>query len=80
MEKATKEQFEKILKRCKKSIQKVEDASKTIEAENEEFRETLYALALNNLRFMLDVSFGEPGDDDYGFNLVDMENFTIDVD
>ena len=80
MEKATKKDFETILKRCKRSIQKVEDASKMIEEESEEFKETLYALALNNLRFMLDVSFGDNTDADYGFNLVDMDDFIGNID
>lgn len=80
MEKATKEQYEKILKRCKRSIQKVEDAGTTIQNEDEEFQESLYALALNNLRFMLDCSFGGDTEADYGFDLLDMRDFTGDID
>ena len=40
MEKATKQQFETILKRCKRSLTKVETAGATIQNEDEEFHET----------------------------------------
>ena len=80
MEKATKQQYEKILKRCKNAMMKVETAGATIQNEPEEFRETLYALALNNLRFMIDVSFGSDTEADYGFELAEIEKYIGDID
>tara|TARA_Y100000816_G_scaffold130679_1_gene92206 strand:+ start:3377 stop:3634 length:258 start_codon:yes stop_codon:yes gene_type:complete len=80
MEKATKKQYEKILRRCKNALTKVENAGATIQNEPEEFQETLYALALNNLRFMLDVSFGSDREADYGFELAEIEKYIGDID
>jgi len=80
MEKATKEQYEKILARCKRSLTKVENGAATIQNEPEEFRETLYALALNNLRFMFDVSFGSDREAEYGFEIADIEKYLGDID
>ena len=80
MEKATKEQYEKILARCKRSLTKVETGAATIQNEPEEFRETLYALALNNLRFMFDVSFGSDREAEYGFEIADIEKYLGDID
>ena len=75
MEKATKEQYEKILARCKRSLMKVENAGATIQNEDEEHHQTLYALALNNLRFMIDCSFGDEGEVKFGEETVDIENY-----
>ena len=80
MERATKEQYEKILKRCKNALTKVENAGATIQNETEEMQETLYALALNNLRFMLDVSFGSDVEADYGFEITEIEKYIGDID
>ena len=80
MEKATKKQFETILKRCKRSLTKVETAGATIQNENEEFHETLYALALNNLRFMFECSFGDEKEARFGENVADMDNYFVDID
>jgi len=80
MERATKEQYEKILARCKRSLTKVETGGATIQNEPEEFQETLYALALNNLRFMLDVSFGSDREAEYGFEIADIEKYLGDID
>jgi len=80
MEKATKEQYEKILARCKRSLTKVENGAATIQNEPEEFQETLYALALNNLRFMFDVSFGSDREAEYGFEIADIEKYLGDID
>ena len=80
MERATKEQYEKILRRCQNALTKVENAGATIQNEAEEMRETLYALALNNLRFMLDVSFGSDVEADYGFEITEIEKYIGDID
>ena len=80
MERATKEQYEKILARCKRSLTKVENGAATIQNEPEEFQETLYALALNNLRFMFDVSFGSDREAEYGFEIADIEKYLGDID
>lgn len=80
MEKATREQYEKILARCKRSLTKVENGAATIQNEPEEFQETLYALALNNLRFMFDVSFGSDREAEYGFEIADIEKYLGDID
>ena len=80
MERATKEQYEKILGRCRNALTKVENAGATIQNESEEYRETLYALALNNLRFMLDVSFGDDTEADYGFEIAEIEKYIGDID
>ena len=80
MEKVTREQYEKILARCKRSLTKVENGAATIQNEPEEFQETLYALALNNLRFMFDVSFGSDREAEYGFEIADIEKYLGDID
>ena len=80
MEKATKEQYEKILARCKRSLTKVETAGATIQNEDPDHHETLYALALNNLRFMFDCSFGDEKDAKFGEEVADMDNYFVDID
>ena len=80
MEKATREQYEKILARCKRSLTKVETAGATIQNEDPDHHETLYALALNNLRFMFDCSFGDERDAKFGEEVVDMDNYFVDID
>ena len=80
MERATKEQYEKILRRCQNALTKVENAGATIQNEPDEMQETLYALALNNLRFMLDVSFGSDLEADYGFEIAEIEKYIGDID
>ena len=80
MEKATKQEYDKILKRCRNAISKIEVAGSTIQNEPEEFHETLYALALNNLRFMIDVSFGNDQEADYGFELAEIDKYIGDID
>lgn len=80
MEKATREQYEKILARCKRSLTKVETAGATIQNEDPDHHETLYALALNNLRFMFDCSFGDERDAKFGEEVADMDNYFVDID
>ena len=80
MERATKEQYEKILARCKRSLTKVENAGATIQNEDPEHQETLYALALNNLRFMFDCSFGDEIDAKFGEEVADIDNYFLDID
>ena len=80
MERATKQQYEKILARCKRSLRKVECAGATIQNEEAEFHETLYALALNNLRFMIDCSFGDEAESEFGEDVVDINTYFLDID
>ena len=80
MERATKLEYEKIIGRCRRALDKVEMGAATIQNEPLEFQETLYALALNNLRFMFDVSFGTDREADYGFEIANMEDYMGDID
>lgn len=80
MERATKEQYEKILARCKRSLTKVETAGATIQNEEEDVQETLYALALNNLRFMFDCSFGDEEESRFGDIVTDLDGYFKGVD
>ncbi len=80
MERATKQQYEKIIARCKRSLTKVETAGATIQNEETEFHETLYALALNNLRFMIDCSFGDEQESEFGEDVADMDTYFLDID
>ena len=80
MERATKQQYEKIIARCKRSLTKVETAGATIQNEETEFNETLYALALNNLRFMIDCSFGDEQESEFGEDVADMDTYFLDID
>ena len=80
MEKATKQQFETILKRCKNAMTKVENAGATIQNEDKEFHETLYALALNNLRFMFECSFGDEKEVRFGEDVTYIDNYFVDID
>ena len=80
MERATKLEYEKIIGRCRRALDKVEMGASTIQNEPLEFQETLYALALNNLRFMFDVSFGTDREADYGFEIANMEDYMGDID
>tara|TARA_Y100000114_G_C11743346_1_gene320230 strand:+ start:652 stop:894 length:243 start_codon:yes stop_codon:yes gene_type:complete len=80
MERASKKEFETILKRCRNAMTKVENAGATIQNEEEEFHETLYALALNNLRFMFECSFGDEKEAIFGENVADMDNYFLDID
>ena len=80
MEKASKKEFETILKRCKNAMTKVENAGATIQNEEPEHHETLYALALNNLRFMIDCSFGDEIEAKFGEEVADLDNYFLDID
>ena len=80
MERATKEQYEKILARCKRSLTKVEVAGSTIQNEEADMQETLYALALNNLRFMFDCSFGDETEARFGEEVADLDNYFRGID
>lgn len=80
MERATRLEYEKIISRCRRALDKVEMGASTIQNEPLEFQETLYALALNNLRFMFDVSFGTDREADYGFEIANMEDYMGDID
>ena len=80
MEKATRQEYDKIINRCRRALDKVETGASTIQNEPEEYQETLYALALNNLRFMFDVSFGSDREADYGFEIADIEKYMGDID
>jgi hypothetical protein len=80
MERATKEQYEKILARCKRSLTKVETAGATIQNEDKEHHETLYALALNNLRFMFDCSFGDEEESRFGDIVTDLDGYFNGID
>ena len=80
MEKASKKEFETILRRCKNALTKVENAGATIQNEDTEFHETLYALALNNLKFMFECSFGDEKESRFGEDVTDTENYFVDID
>tara|TARA_B100000902_G_scaffold218876_1_gene207986 strand:+ start:406 stop:582 length:177 start_codon:yes stop_codon:yes gene_type:complete len=58
----------------------VENAGATIQNEDEEFHETLYALALNNLRFMIECSFGDEKEAVFGESVADIDNYFLDID
>jgi hypothetical protein len=80
MEKASKKEFETILKRCKSALTKVEIAGATIQNEEVDYHETLYALALNNLKFMLECSFGDEKEARFGEEVADIDNYFLDID
>ena len=80
MERASKKEFETILRRCKNALTKVENAGATIQNEDEEFHETLYALALNNLKFMFECSFGDEKESRFGEDVADFGNYFEDID
>lgn len=71
MEDVTKEQFETILARCKRSIQRVEDGlNKEIKEHEEEFHVRLYTKAASTLRFLFDISF----DDEDNINTEELDD------
>ena len=58
----------------------MENAGATIQNEDEEFHGTLYALALNNLRFMFECSFGDERESRFGEDVADIDNYFVDID
>mgnify|MGYP003124270853 FL=1 len=67
-----KEQYKKILRRCKNALTKVEiETNHQIKHEPEECHEGIYSMAIKSLCYLFDVNFGSDEDLRYGERVVD---------